>query len=150
MPVTMKQVLNTIDKDEPDYEAAARLGPEALPHLQMIIEADDPLRAAKAAYAATLIGGTDSKGVLQKAAEHHDPQVRIAVAHGLRHSADPARVQVLRALLGDADAGVRKVTLASAGPLAETDLREKISAMAEKDPEEYLRTAAKTAMHKPK
>ena len=57
MPVTMQQVLAVIDKDEPNYEAFQQMGPEALPHLQMIIEANDGLKAAKAAYAASVIGG---------------------------------------------------------------------------------------------
>ena len=57
MAVTMQQVLAQIDKDEPDYERAAKLGKGALPHLRQIIEADDPMLASKATYAASLIGG---------------------------------------------------------------------------------------------
>jgi hypothetical protein len=33
MTVTREQVLAQLYPDEPDYEGAARLGPEALPHL---------------------------------------------------------------------------------------------------------------------
>ena len=60
MSVTMQQVLAEIDREEPNYPAFAEYGPEALPYLKMIIATDDPLKAAKAAYAASLIGGSDA------------------------------------------------------------------------------------------
>ena len=72
MPITMQQVLAEIDKDEPNYEALALLGLEALLHLQLIAEADDPLKSSKAVYAASLIGGAGAVEVLRKAADHHD------------------------------------------------------------------------------
>ena len=56
----------------------------------MIIAADDPLKAAKATYAASLIGGSDAIELLRVAAEHRDPQVRIAVAQGLQNLSEAA------------------------------------------------------------
>jgi HEAT repeat protein len=83
MPVSMSEVLAELDRDEPDYSRAAQLGPEALPHLRQVVEADNPLRAAKAAYLASLIPGNDSTRLLEQAADHADPSVRVAAAHGL-------------------------------------------------------------------
>ena len=148
MPVNMQQVLAEIDKDEPNYPALAKLGPEALPHLQLIVDADDPLRASKAAYAASLIGGPAAVDLLRKAADHHDPQVRIAAAHGLRNSAEGAPTDLLARLLDDHDAGVRKIALATVGHLKRSDLHEKVAAIAKHDPEEYIRAAA-SAVAKP-
>ena len=145
MPVTMQEVLAEIDKDEPNYTAAAKLGPDALPHLKMIIEANDPLSAAKAAYAASLIGGPESIVVLREAADHHDPQVRIAVAHGLRNLADAAPSDLVMKSLSDSDSGVRKLALSTAGFLKRGDFTQKVSDIAQSDPEEHLRTAASTA-----
>lgn len=142
MPVTMQQVLAELDNDEPDYSALSALGPDALPHLDMIVEADDPLRASKATYAASLIGGTDSIDLLRKAAEHQDPQVRVAAAHGLRNSAAEAPTEVVGRLLDDADVGVRKIALSTAGDLDRAELRDKVAAMATGDPQEFLRDAA--------
>jgi HEAT repeat protein len=142
MPVTMKDVLAEIDRDEPDYSRIAALGPEALPHLDMIVEAQDPLRAAKAAYAASLIGGEESVTLLRKAAEHRDPQVRIAAAHGFRNQPSAAPTDVLEGLLGDSDAGVRKIAVGTAGVLGRAELRSKVEAVAADDPHEFLRTAA--------
>jgi HEAT repeat protein len=148
MPVTMQQVLAEIDKDEPNYAAAAGLGWEALPHLQMIIEADDPLRAAKAAYAASLIGGMDSPEVLRKAAAHRDPQVRLAMAHGLKNSASGAPTELLKQLLEDGDPGVRKVALGTVEHLAHPELRDIVTAISERDPEDFVRKAAANAARK--
>jgi hypothetical protein len=50
MAGTFKQVIEVLNPDEPDYGSAATLGPEALPHLETIIEGDDPALAFKAAH----------------------------------------------------------------------------------------------------
>ena len=148
MPVTMNQVLAEIDKDEPNYAAAAKLGRDALPHLRMIAEAEDPLRASKAAYLASLIGGPDSVELLKKAAEHHDPQVRLAVAHGLRNADAAAPNDLLERLLGDHDAGVRKMAVSTVGDLGRSALKAKVAGIAANDPEEFLRAAAVKATTK--
>jgi HEAT repeat protein len=148
MPVTMQQVLAEIDKDEPDYATLAKLGPDALPHLQSIVEADDPLRAAKAAYAASLIGGPGSVDVLRIAADNHDAQVRIAVAQGLRNLAASAPTDLVMKSLDDHDPGVRKLALRTAGFLKRTDFDQKLSAIEKSDPEQHLRTAAAALVKK--
>ena len=145
MPVTMQQVLAEIDREEPRYDQIRALGPDALPHLGMLVEADDGLRAAKAAYAASLIGGADSIDLLRKAADHQDPQVRVAAASGLKNSADQAPTEVLESLLADEDAGVRKMAVGTAGDLNRADLRDKVAGIAADDPEEFLRAAASDA-----
>lgn len=49
MPIVMDQVLNQLDRDEPNYLQAARLGAEALPHLITLIQGQNVGLAAKAA-----------------------------------------------------------------------------------------------------
>jgi HEAT repeat protein len=141
----MKQVLAEIDRDEPDYAKAARLGPEAVPHLRQIAEADDPLRASKAAYLASLIPGKQSLELLTAAANRHEPEVRVAVAHALRNTKDAPQA-VLEKLLDDPDAGVRKVTLRTVGHLKLPALRDKVATIAKSDQDEFLRTTATTTM----
>lgn len=149
MAVTMQQVLAEIDRDEPDYNVFRDLGPDALPHLEMIVESHDGLRAAKAAYAASLIAGPGAVDVLTKAAAHPDPQVRVAVANGLRNS-DAAADDVLERLLDDGDSGVRKIALGTVGDLGRADLAAKVALMAADDPHEFLRDAATAAQDKTK
>jgi HEAT repeat protein len=141
MTVTMKQVLAEIDREEPIYAAFAKLGPGALPHLQMIIEADDPLKAAKAAYAASLIGGNAAVIALRVAAEHHDPQVRIAVAHGLQNMAQAAPSELVMKSLNDADEGVRKLALSTARALKRADFAPRVAEIEASDPALHLRSA---------
>lgn len=142
MSMTMPQVLAEIDKDEPDYAVTAEWGAEALPFLKMIIEGDDSLKAAKAAYAASLIGGAESIDVLRIAADHQDPQVRIAVAHGLRNLSSAAPTDLVMKSLNDHDSGVRKLALSTAGILKRADFNQKIKEIATHDLEAHLRTSA--------
>ena len=150
MSVTMQQVLAQLDRDEPDYAKAAKLGRGVLPHLEQIVAADDPLRAAKAAYLATLIPDPEAIDVVKKAASHGDPQVRVAVAHGLRNAGDAAASpgDLIEILLGDNDSGVRKTALATVGQLKRSELRSKVEAIAKDDPEEFIRSAAADATRK--
>jgi HEAT repeat protein len=141
MAVTMQQVLAQIDKDEPDYERAAKLGKGALPHLRKIIEADDPMLASKATYAASLIGGADAIELLGQAANRKEPEVRVAAAHALGNTSD-APPQLLEKLLGDKDAGVRKLALRTVGQHRVKGLESKVATIAKRDPEEFIRTAA--------
>ncbi len=144
----MQQVLTEIDREEPDYAAFPKLGPAALPHLQMIAEATDPLKAAKAAYAASLIGGPAAIELLRVAARHHDPQVRIAVADGLKNLAAAAPTDLVMNALNDPDAGVRKLALSTAGRLKRADFAQRVAEIAKADPAEHLRSAATvTAKH---
>jgi HEAT repeat protein len=141
----MSEVLAELDRDEPDYSRAAQLGPEALPHLRQVVEADNPLRAAKAAYLASLIPGNDSTRLLEQAADHADPSVRVAAAHGLgnRRDAPPALVE---RLLDDNDPGVRKSALRAAQTARLSEVRQKVAALAENDPEEFVRRVATDTM----
>jgi HEAT repeat protein len=141
MAVTMQQVLAQIDKDEPDYERAAKLGKGALPHLHQILEADDAMLASKAAYLAGLIGGPGGVDVLDKAAARREPIVRIAAADALRHT-DAATPALVEKLLGDHDPGVRKLALRSAGHLRMAEVKDKVATIAKRDPEKFLRTVA--------
>ena len=146
MPVTMQQVLSEIDREEPDYPAFARLGPDALPHLKAIVTADDPLRAAKAAYAATVIGGTPSVEVVRAAADHHDPQVRIAAAHGMQNLGAVAPTDLVMKVLQDPDAGVRKLAIRTAGALNRTEFTQRLTEISRTDPAEHLRGPATGAI----
>jgi HEAT repeat protein len=145
MAVTMKQVLAAIDRDEPDYAEAAKLGPDALPHLAQIAEASDLLRASKAAYLASLIPGAASADLLQTAAKRHEPEVRVAVAHALRNLSDTPDA-VFESLLADADVGVRKVAIATVGRVGPASLKQKLTQLSENDPEEHLRVKAGEAL----
>lgn len=141
MPVTMNDVLTELDRDEPDYDRAARLGPEALPLLGDILAADDPMRASKAAYLAGLIRDPGAETTLQQAAGHRDARVRVAVAHTLANHEEPSE-DLLGRLLDDDDPGVRKLALRSTAARGSARLRDKVSAIADNDPEEHLRTMA--------
>lgn len=148
MAVTMEQVLEMLDPDEPDYELAAMLGPGALPHLATLIAGDNRAGlASKAAYLVGLIDDPHADALLAEAATSSEVLVRVAAASTLRNVSAATRDDLAPKLLEDEDLGVRKVTLRSLeqgnaeeapAPRIVTRLRE----MAELEPSLQLRELA--------
>jgi HEAT repeat protein len=110
----MEQVLNHLDREEPDYAQAAQLGPEALPLLAELVQGDDEARATKAASLAGAIQSRESADVLEMAARDDRPGVRVAAAAATERLPGPEADRVLAVLLDDHDAGVRKMALRAA------------------------------------
>jgi hypothetical protein len=108
MVITMQQVLDVLDAYEPDYAKAAAMGPDSLPHLQILIETADLLLASKAAYMASLIQDRRSVSLLKVAARSRFPQVRSAAASGSRNLQIAEVDEILESLKSDGDEHVRK------------------------------------------
>jgi hypothetical protein len=114
MATTEAQVRKYLDPEEPKYsEAAAALGPDALPVLQRLVREADPLLASKAAYLASLIPDAQAGRVLEEAAHSDHATVRIAAAAGLAKRADIGD-DVAAELMNDPDPGVRKMAAKTA------------------------------------
>ena len=113
MTVTREQVLAQLYPDEPDYEGAAQLGPEALPHLMQLIEEGDPDLASKATSLASVIDAAESIEAVDKAARSPDPVIRVAAAAALGNLSEPPG-PVAHSMLDDEDVGVRKLALTAA------------------------------------
>jgi HEAT repeat protein len=126
MPVTMKQVRAALDPEEPDYEKAAKLGPQALPHLEKLIARKDPHLASKAASLAGMIKDEKAARVVEKAAKHEDARVRVAAAHSAQYLPPEDASRVLTTSLSDRDVGVQKVALKSVPRKLTPELRAKI------------------------
>lgn len=149
MAVELDDVLAYLDSEEPDYERAAQLGPEALPYLIQIINNDDPMRASKAVYLAARIDDALSQQALTDALRNSNPIVRVAVAGAARNLSGEPRDLLLR-LLDDDDSGVRKVALRSIDQLRPTGMYAKVQQLADNDSQESLRLlAARTTRNLP-
>jgi hypothetical protein len=145
MTVTMDQVQRTLGAEEPNYAAAARLGTDALPHLELLAAGPDAGLAAKAVSLAALIDhGASATRVVTKAAASQDPVVRVAAAAALSNLRTMPLAVATR-LLVDADVGVRKLTLrsvAAAGANNAPELAASLRAISTTDPAPDLRRAA--------
>ena len=147
MAVTMEQVLMKLAPIEPDYEDAARLGPDALPHLEQLAEGPDTLMAAKAISLASLIRTPRSVQLLLKASQSSAPEIRVQAAWGIGNLPPEAAQAILPRLLNDADAGVRSVSLKSSRKVFPKEsmpavIKEKIAALSKDDPEPFIREAS--------
>jgi len=142
MPVTMEQVRQALEPDELNYHEAARLGPEAVPHLLALVRGPDPMLAAKATYLASLIRSADSVRVTEEAARHSDPVVRVAAASAARNLSGKDASAVLDRMLADPDLGVRKVALKSVAAAGVSDLSDRVQKLAEADTDVAIRAVA--------
>ena len=106
--VTMAKVRALLDRDEPNYAEAAKLGAKAIPHLKTLVREGDPMLASKATYLASLIQSDRALEVVKAATESSDPVVRVAAGAAARNLPDAAADEVLALLSSDEDAGVRK------------------------------------------
>jgi HEAT repeat protein len=142
MAVTSEEVRAALDPEEPDYEAAAQLGPDALPHLQRFVEGPDPNLASKAAYLAGRIGDPQAAPVLELAATSDDPAIRAAAAAGVGHLPDEQADAVLQTLLDDDEPGVRKTALKAVPASPSEELAAKVEVLREHEPEPAVRELA--------
>jgi hypothetical protein len=113
MAVTMQDVRSVLDPEEPDYERAAELGPDALPHLEALVNSGDAMLASKATYAASLIKHDRTEEIVRAAAQSSDAAVRVAAASAARNMSASGSSNVLLDLVADPDPGVRKVARAA-------------------------------------
>src|SRR5262249_7385211 len=110
MSVTIDHIRRLLSADEPDYAAAARLGPQILPQLATLIRSGSPTYASRAAYLASLIPDPRAIQILQDAAKNPSPIVRVAIAAGMGNVQRPP-ASVLAKLLDDKDQSVRKMAI---------------------------------------
>jgi hypothetical protein len=108
MVVTMEQVLAFLYPDEPNYENASKLGPEALPFLEQLVKGDNQELAAKATSLASIIQDSGSVSVLTTATQSKYEAVRVVAALGSRNLRVAGVDSVLRILNKDRDASIRK------------------------------------------
>lgn len=146
MPVTMEQVRFALLPEEPDYLAAAELGPEALPLLRELVDGSDPELATKAASLAALIDDPGAVDVLHAAARSEHPSARVAAAQATRKVSAQAAAPVLARLVADNDAGVRKVAISAVPETRAPGLQQALERVAEDDHHAPLRTMASEAV----
>ncbi|HEV2719205.1 MAG TPA: HEAT repeat domain-containing protein [Thermoanaerobaculia bacterium] len=142
MPVTMNDVLAYLRADEPNYDAAARLGPEALEPLNHLVRGDDSGLASKAAYLAGLIGDVQSVEVLRNAAQHLDPAVRVATAAAVQFVPADAVAPLFAVLARDSDMGVRRIAIESLPERLGSDVVNTLREIARDDQDEFIRRLA--------
>ena len=148
MPVTMDDVRAQLDPDEVDYAAAAGLGPEALPYLEELARSADMMLASKATYLASLIQDDRSARILEVAAQHPEPAIRVAAAAGLANLREDDANALMDRLIEDGDAGVRKVTVKSATNFASPAMNARLQRVAAQDPEPALRELAERSLQR--
>jgi HEAT repeat protein len=146
VPVTIDQVLSQLNRDEPNYQEAVQLGPEALPHLLRLVQGGNPDIASKATYLAGFINADQSTAVVDLAARSSDLLVRIAAAASLGNLGE-IPTSPAASLLDDQDPGVRRLTLESLQTRRPAGFKSKVQEIAAKDPDEIVRQVARQVVN---
>src|SRR5262245_55341871 len=111
MAVTLEQVRGLLEAEEPDYTAAARLGSEAVPHLETLVRYPDEILAARVVYLASLIRDPRAVNLLLNAAANPSVEIRVQVAAGSRNLSQADSEKVLLRALDDSATRVRIVAV---------------------------------------
>ena len=141
MAIGLQDVIRQLDRDEPNYAQAARLGPEALPFLRELIQGENIGIATKAAYLAGVINGDQSTEVLEAASRHANPAVRVAAAASARNLTRLSP-SLASNFLDDPDPGVRKWVLKTLEAHHPEGVKAKVERIMRQDPVMELRERA--------
>jgi len=141
----MQDVVKQLDRDEPDYAQAARLGPQALVHLRQLIQGSNLGLAAKAACLAGTMNVPESVPVLELAARHPDPVVRVAAAASAKDLTKMS-TSLATTFLSDADPGIRKWGLRGLGVNHPQSIKKKVEQIMKEDPDAGLREQARKVL----
>jgi HEAT repeat protein len=152
MPIIMQDVVRSLMPDEANLnQAAAALGPEALPHLEVLVRGPDPMLASKATYVAGLLRDPRTVQVLQIAAASTDRMVRLTAAATAQHLPPDQAGVILARLLSDSDPEVRRIAIESIPSQATPDVLKVLETLALTDPYAFIRDLAAqlVAKHRP-
>lgn len=143
MVMTIEEIRKWLDPEEVDYpQAAAQLGPEALPNLEELVRSSDSMLASKAVYLASLIHGERAVRILEHAIGRPEGAVRVAAAAGLKHLNEDEAGRLAERLLTDQDIGVRKTAIKSISAFSSPAIQQKLQRTIERDPEPSIREFA--------
>jgi HEAT repeat protein len=148
MAVTIQDVVRYLSPEEPDYEQAAQLGPDALPHLEILVEGPDSMLASKAASLAALIRDPRAIQVLQIAAESADESVRVAAATAVTHLPSDQGDTILALLVTDSNPEIRRIAIESIPPRVTPDLQNVLEMIALTDPYPFIRDLSAQALRR--
>ncbi|MCR8844322.1 HEAT repeat domain-containing protein [Paenibacillus sp. SC116] len=107
--MSKEKLIQLLDREEPDYKAAAELGPEIIPVLLDLTKSGDPKIAPRAIYTAGLLQDANAIEILKEGASSDLADIRVAAAATLRKVTGMGDSDLLNTLLNDSDPGVRKV-----------------------------------------
>lgn len=149
MSLTLEEVRDAVSGEEPNYPWLAKLlGTDALSALTELFRIADPLLASKTTYLASVIGGTGALPIMEMAAGHADPTVRVSVAAGARNLQEGHADSLLARLLGDHDSGVQVVALESVAELRATGLQKRVNDLSQDAQSEFVRRVARDVLRR--
>jgi len=136
----MRDVVRQLSPDEANLnQAAAALGPDAMPHLEALVRGPDPMLASKAVYAAGQMRHPRTMQVLQIAAARADRMVRLAVATTVPSLPPDQAAAILAILLIDPDPECRRIAIETVPRNVVPHIRDVLEMLELTDPYPFIR-----------
>lgn len=131
---------------EPDYDGLAQLGETAEAALSELAAGNDAELASRAILLAARLDTLGGVALVERAAGDPRLEVRAAVATSAASLSDNA-ARVLDRLLADPSPAIRRLAAGQAAVVAKSpELRAKLEAMSESEPDAVVREATKTTL----
>ncbi|WP_125778206.1 hypothetical protein [Antribacter gilvus] len=135
--MTPDELRRLLDADETQYSRIApQLTAADLPMVTELAHDDDPMRASKAIYLASLLGGSD---VVAEAADATDPILQAASASALANLPAPARAHIAEKLVGRGDAAVDKLAIRALEGELSPALTDRLRRLSSSSPSDVVR-----------
>jgi len=145
----MRDVVRALIPDEANLnQAAAALGPEALPHLEVLVRGPDPMLASKATYVACLMREQGTIRVLQIAAARPERMVRIAAATAVQRLPPDQAGAILTTLITDSDPEVRRIAIEAIPSEVIPEVHNVLEMLALTDPYPFIRDLSADVLHR--
>ena len=142
MVMAMKQLRTQLSAIEPDDSTYRGVGASEVGLLGLLVAGGESWLAARAVHALSRIDAESAYAVLLAAGDDTRPEVRVAVAASARALPPNVSDELLFALLGDLDAGVRKFAIKSVSDRNSVQVKDRLREAATTEPSSALRDVA--------
>ena len=146
MPMTRDELRRQLTAIEPTEDTYAGLGPDDVDHLVQLIQDDEDWIAARAVHALARIRSDRANETIVDATDDPRREVRAAAAVAARLMPPAASDEVLRRLIDDGDAAVRKFAVQSVTSGTGDDVLARLDEVARDDADPRVRDVARRAI----
>jgi HEAT repeat protein len=140
---TYEEVVNILSMIEPDEGMYEKLTEEEIPHLQQMLNENQPWLASRAVFALSKLQSDKVNSILLPLVDDQRPEVRIALASSAGFLSKDLGENILAKLIADDETGVRKFAVQSISPKHSTSLIKRLEDVQKKEKNEYLQDLIK-------
>jgi HEAT repeat protein len=136
---TYEELVNILSMIEPDEGMYEMLTEEDIPHLQQMLNENQPWLASRAVFALSKLKSDKVNSILLQLVDDQRPEVRIALASSAAFLTKDLAEDILVKLIADDETGVRKFAIQSISSRHGTSLIKRLEDVQKNEKNEYLK-----------